>query len=61
MSKKYRYTTCRQVGGDDGFQYRVVCVPTGTQVDGCTRSEATYYRKKFENEARRARGDELIS
>lgn len=56
MSDKFTfaYPAPRQVGGDDGYQY-VVFVRGSVRLSGLTRSEATYYRQKFENEERAAR------
>lgn len=47
--KRYKHTTMRQVGGDDGYQYTVF-VNGVMKVNGCTRREGQYYRDRFEKE-----------
>lgn len=47
--KKYKYTTARQVGGDDGYCWAVF-VNGKERVNGLTRREVAYYRDKFEKE-----------
>lgn len=47
--KKFKYTTMRQVGGDDGYQWTVF-VNGRMKVNGCTKREAQYYRDRFEKE-----------
>jgi len=47
--KKYKYTTARQVGGDDGYCWAVF-VNGRERVNGLTRSEVSYYRDKWEKE-----------
>lgn len=53
---RYLHTTSRQVGGNDGYQYRVTC-DDGRQIDGLTRTEAKHWRLKWENERRLALGE----
>ena len=47
--KKYKYTSARQVGGDDGYCW-VVFVNGRARVNGLTRREVYYYRDKLERE-----------
>lgn len=49
MAKKYKYTTARQVDGDDGYCWAVF-VRGKMRVNGLTRREVTYYRERFERE-----------
>lgn len=49
MGKKYKYTTARQVGGDDGYQWAVF-LNGREMVNGLTRPEVNYYRDRFERE-----------
>lgn len=48
--KRYKYTTVKQVGGDDGYCWAVF-VGGRERVNGCTKREAAYYRDRFEREA----------
>ena len=58
MAKKYKYTTARQVGGDDGYCW-VVFVNGKERVNGLMRREVGYYRDKFEKEeSAKANGSE---
>ena len=51
MAKGYKHTTCKQEGGDDGYCYVVRDKRTNhVIVNGCTRTEAIYYRQKYEQE-----------
>lgn len=54
MSKKYKYTTMRQVGGDDGYHWAVF-VNGRERVNGCTKREASFYRNDFEREEEKKR------
>jgi hypothetical protein len=56
--KKYKYTTARQVGGDDGYQWAIF-VNGKERINGLTRREVPYYRDKWEKEeaAKRANID----
>lgn len=48
---KYRHTTARQWGGDDGFQWAVFLKGKTTPVvSGLTRREVAYYRERIEKE-----------
>ncbi len=47
--KRYKYTTMKQVGGDDGYQWAVF-VNGREKVNGCVKSEAQSYRDQFEKE-----------
>lgn len=47
--RKYKHTTARQVGGDDGYCWAVF-VNGRERVNGLTRREVTYYRERFERE-----------
>lgn len=49
MTKRYKYTTMKQVGGDDGYQW-CVFVNGRMKVNGCTKREAQSYRDQFERE-----------
>jgi hypothetical protein len=49
MSKKYKYTTARQVGGDDGYCWAVF-VNGIMRLNGLTRREVAYWRSVFEQE-----------
>lgn len=50
---QHAYPAPRQVGGDDGFSW-VVFVHGRPRLEGLTRTEAEYYRRKFEAEEREA-------
>ncbi len=45
---KWEYSAARQIGGDDGYHWCVWDVTGGFQVDGLTRAEVDYYRRKVE-------------
>ena len=48
-SKRYKHSTCKQEGGNDGYCYVVRCKHTGRIIiDGLTRSETAYYRDRYE-------------
>jgi len=49
MAKRYKYTTARQVGGDDGYCWAVF-VNGKERINGLTRREVDYYRGKWEKE-----------
>ena len=49
MKKRYKFTTVRQVGGDDGYQWAIF-VNGVERINGLTRREVSYYRDKFEHE-----------
>lgn len=49
MAKKYKHTTARQVGGDDGYCWAVF-VHGQERINGLTRPEVTSYRNRFEEE-----------
>lgn len=55
--KPYKYTTARQVGGDDGYCWTVF-VNGHERINGLMRSEVAYYRDKWENEEREKRGED---
>jgi hypothetical protein len=60
---RYRYKHTRwlgQVGGDDGYCY-AVADRRGRRLDGLTRSEATFYRREWENEIRAQRGEPSLA
>ncbi len=49
--KRYKYTTVRQWGGDDGYQWSVFVKgdwDDKPRICGLTRSEVSYYRDKIE-------------
>ena len=48
---KYKFTTTRQVGGNDGCCWSVF-VRGREVINGLTRREADYYRQRFEREER---------
>ena len=49
MKKRYKYTTARQWGGDDGYQWSIFIKGQSTPVIcGLTRREVPYYRDKIE-------------
>ena len=49
---KYKYTTARQVGGDDGYCWAVFL--NGRQVvNGLTKREVPHYRDKFEAQGKK--------
>lgn len=51
MATKYKYTTARQDGGDDGYCWAVfVKGQSQPVVNGLTRREVAYYRDKIEKE-----------
>lgn len=45
--KRYKYTTCKQEGGDDGYCY-VIRVNGEVVMSGLTRSEAREHRQRLE-------------
>lgn len=47
--KRYKHTTARQVGGDDGYCWAVF-VHGRERINGLTRPEVSYYRDRFEKE-----------
>ena len=50
MSKKWKYTEVRQVGGDDGYQWALFRKGDPRYyVNGCTRREIDSYRRNLEN------------
>lgn len=49
MTKKYKFTTAKQVGGDDGYCWTIF-VNGKEKINGLTKSEVPYYRDKFEKE-----------
>lgn len=52
MKRKYKYTTARQVGGDDGYCWAIFL--NGSQViNGLTRREVSYYRDMFEEKGKK--------
>ena len=47
--KRYKHTTCKQEGGDDGYCYVIRDKQTGKVIiNGLTRSECDYYRSSWE-------------
>jgi hypothetical protein len=55
---RYKYTTARQVGGDDGYCWAVfVKGDPRPRVEGLTKPEVPSYRQQFEREAERAVAD----
>ena len=58
-ARRYKYTTCRQEGGNDGYCY-VIRVNGQERINGLTRHETDYYRLKWENEEREKRGEPLL-
>jgi len=63
MSKKYKYTMAKQVGGDDGFQWAVFVKYQGgwrEKINGLTKREVAYYRDRFEKiEAEKKIGEDF--
>lgn len=52
MPSKYKYTSIRQWGGDDGYQWAIF-LQKGSKtpvVSGLTRREVDYYRERIEKE-----------
>jgi hypothetical protein len=55
MSQRYKYTTARQVGGDDGYQWCVfVKGDARPRITGLTRPEVRMYRVQIERDCERA-------
>lgn len=52
--KKYKYTSARQVGGDDGYCWAVF-LNGREMVNGLTRPEVNSYRDQFEREEEQRR------
>lgn len=53
-AKKYKYTTVKQVGGDDGYCWAVF-VNGKEKINGLTRPEVAGYRQQFEREEEKRR------
>lgn len=47
---KYRYSTCKQEGGDDGFCYAIRSLSGRLVVNGLMRREADAYRREFDRD-----------
>lgn len=47
--RKYKYTTAKQIDGDDGYQWTIL-VNGKARITGLHKSEVAYYRTKIENE-----------
>lgn len=51
MKRRWKYTTARQFGGDDGYQWAIwIKGYSVSKVTGLTRSEVNYYRERLERE-----------
>jgi hypothetical protein len=58
--KRYKHTTAKQEGGDDGYCYVIRDKHTGREIiNGLTRHELSYYRNKYEKEQEAKRGQGL--
>lgn len=56
MTRRYKHTTTRQLGGDDGYCWAVFMKGRREpRVCGLTRREVSYYRDRFEREEEAAR------
>ena len=55
---RYKYTTARQEGGDDGFCYVIRAKGTGRVIiEGLTRSECPHYRQGIESAVEQGKRD----